>query len=67
MVVIRDQHWQVEGEQAARVDVTVLVTGETGSGKEVVARAIHYLGARRNGPFGIPSMLDIGYPKALLK
>src|SRR5262245_57984449 len=38
-------------EQAARVDVTVLVTGETGAGKEVVARAIHYLGARRNGPF----------------
>ena len=38
-------------QQAARVDVTVLVTGETGSGKEVVARAIHYLGARRNGPF----------------
>jgi len=38
-------------EQAARVDETVLVTGESGSGKEVVARALHYLGARRNGPF----------------
>ena len=37
--------------QAARVDVIVLVTGETGTGKEVVARAIHYLGARHNGPF----------------
>jgi two-component system, NtrC family, response regulator AtoC len=38
-------------DQAAWVDVTALVTGETGTGKEIVARAIHYLGARRNGPF----------------
>src|SRR5262249_52781153 len=37
--------------QVAAVDVTVLVTGETGTGKEVVARALHYSGARRNGPF----------------
>jgi DNA-binding NtrC family response regulator len=32
-------------------DATVLVQGETGTGKELVARAIHYLGARRNFPF----------------
>jgi len=37
--------------EAAAVDVTVLVTGETGAGKDVVARAIHYLSARRTGPF----------------
>jgi two-component system response regulator AtoC len=37
--------------QVAAVDVTVLVTGETGTGKEVVARALHYSGVRRNGPF----------------
>jgi len=37
--------------EAAGVDVTVLVTGETGSGKDVVARAIHYLSVRRAGPF----------------
>ncbi|HZF18630.1 MAG TPA: sigma-54 factor interaction domain-containing protein, partial [Burkholderiales bacterium] len=32
-------------------DATVLVQGETGTGKELVARAIHYLGVRRNFPF----------------
>src|SRR2546427_11217091 len=38
-------------DEAAAVDVTVLVTGETGAGKDVVARAIHYLSVRRTGPF----------------
>ena len=37
--------------EAALIDVTVLVSGETGTGKEVVARAVHYLGPRRRGPF----------------
>jgi len=31
--------------------VTVLITGETGSGKEVAARALHLAGPRRRGPF----------------
>jgi two-component system, NtrC family, response regulator AtoC len=37
--------------QAARVDVTVLVSGETGTGKDLVTRAIHDSSARRAGPF----------------
>jgi DNA-binding NtrC family response regulator len=38
-------------KQAAQSDVTVVLLGETGTGKEVVARAIHRWSPRRSKPF----------------
>jgi len=38
-------------EMVCDTSSNVLVTGESGTGKELVAKAIHYSGARKNGPF----------------
>jgi DNA-binding NtrC family response regulator len=51
--------------KASLSSATVLVTGESGSGKELVARAIHYYGPRATAPF-IP--VNCGsIPEALLE
>jgi DNA-binding NtrC family response regulator len=43
-------------ESVAQRDVPVMITGESGNGKEVVARAIHRMSCRENKPFLSPSM-----------
>jgi Nif-specific regulatory protein len=40
-----------EVHQAAPSRATVLLRGESGTGKEAIARAIHYLSPRKDGPF----------------
>jgi DNA-binding NtrC family response regulator len=52
-------------ERAAGADATVLLEGETGTGKEVAAEAIHLESARRDGPFVVVDCSAI--PGALLE
>ena len=49
----------------APTDTTVLVEGETGTGKELVAKAIHYHSPRRAGPFIVVNCA--GFPEPLLE
>jgi transcriptional regulator with PAS, ATPase and Fis domain len=54
-----------QGRRAAQVDTTVLLLGETGSGKEVLAQAIHSASPRAHGPFIGVNVAAI--PEALLE
>jgi len=52
-------------QQVAKLNFSVLIAGETGSGKEVVAQAIHRASSRSAGPF---VAIDCGaIPEALLE
>lgn len=52
-------------EKAARTNITVSITGETGSGKEMVAKAIHYNSERHKKPFVAVNVAAI--PKELIE
>jgi DNA-binding NtrC family response regulator len=52
-------------EKASKTTINVSVTGETGTGKEVVAKAIHYNSERRKKPFMAVNMAAI--PRELIE
>lgn len=52
-------------QKTLSTNITVSITGETGTGKELVAKAIHYSSARQKGPFIAINVAAI--PKELLE
>jgi DNA-binding NtrC family response regulator len=52
-------------DRAIRTNISVAITGETGTGKELVAKAIHYNSARSTKPFVAVNMTAI--PKDLIE
>jgi DNA-binding NtrC family response regulator len=52
-------------EKASRTNINVSVTGETGTGKELVAKAVHYNSERKKKPFVAVNMAAI--PKELIE
>ena len=73
----KENPWELIGESKAikqvkeqiklvaeDAEIDVLITGETGTGKELAARSIHHLGRRKRFPF-TPLNLSV-YPKEIL-
>ncbi|GAA3919077.1 sigma-54 dependent transcriptional regulator [Hymenobacter algoricola] len=60
---IRQLHSLIE--KAARANISVSISGETGTGKELVAKAIHFRSDRRTGPFVAVNVAAI--PRELLE
>ena len=60
---VRDVEQEIE--HAARSNAKVLITGESGVGKEIVARLIHQRGLRANGPY--VTINCAGFPDSLLE
>jgi DNA-binding NtrC family response regulator len=61
---IKDTIYQILETESRIADgelPTVLITGETGTGKELVARALHFDGLRREGPFVEVNCASIPY------
>ncbi len=52
-------------EKAVKTNITISITGETGTGKEVIAKSIHYNSSRKKEPFVAVNMSAI--PKELLE
>jgi len=52
-------------DQVASTDANVLVSGETGTGKELLARRIHEAGRRREGPFVVVDLAAV--PETLVE
>lgn len=59
------QYLKMQIRELAHTDTNVMIYGETGSGKELVARALHYSGEKSNAPFFSQNCAAI--PEALLE